>query len=156
MKASFAAAGLNNLLIMPVADIVLLTFAAQNLVAVCEVVVAGAILVNDAIGTNVGGLSTTLVGSIHQLGLISATCVIPAIVTQSSLLEAKAVLPELSKSWARSSKAALSVKSGSVSVQVVNVPPPPAPIEVAPALNDPAVLLAAFQQTLKVLILILS
>ena len=144
VKRSFAADGITSLLFMPVTDVTLLTFAAQNLLAMCDVVVGGAVLVNDS------GLGQTLVGGLVQLGLISASCVIPAVVSQSSLLEAKAILPALAESWARACKAALVVQAGSIKVSVEETPAPPAPVVVTEAVDSVQDLLTAFKQSLKV------
>lgn len=149
-KQSFAAVGINALIFMPVADTSLLTYAAQTLLGMCDVVVGGAVLSNDAIGVNAGALSQTLVSGLVQLGLISASCVIPAIVSQSSLLEAKAMLPALSKSWATACKAALVVNAGAIKVKAVNTPSPAAPIEVTAAIDNADDLLTSFKQSLKV------
>lgn len=136
---------------MPIADVALLTFAAQNLVVMCDVVIGGAVLIDDVIGSNLGTLSQTLVGGLVQLGLISATCVIPAVVSQSSLLEAKAVLPALSKTWATACRAALTVKAGSIKLNVVHTQSPPAPVAVTETVDDVIDLLTAFKDSLKVL-----
>ena len=149
-RQSFADAGITKLLFMPVADALILPYAAQNLISVCEVVVAGAVLTNDAIGSNHGALSQTLVASITQLGLISASCVIPAIVSQSSLLEAKAVLPALAQNWAHLSKAALGMKMGTVKVQIAETVPTPLPPVITAEVATVSDLLAAFTASLKV------
>lgn len=143
-KRSFAAAGVTSLLFMPVSDVALLTFAAQNLLVMCDVVVGGAVLVNDS------SLGQTLVGALVQLGLISASCVIPAVVSQASLLEAKAVLPALAESWARACKAALVVQAGSIKVTVEETPAPAAPVVVTEDVTNVQDLLTAFKQSLKV------
>lgn len=152
VKKSFAAAGINSLLFMPIADVALLTFAAQNLTSMCDVVVGGAILINDSIGANNGALSQTLVGGLIQLGLVAKTCVIPAVVSQESLLEAKAVLPALSERWANACMGALAVKTSGITTTAVETPSPASPVDVTLSGDDVDSLLTAFKESLKVIL----
>lgn len=148
-KQSFADAGVTKLVFLDVADALLLPYAAQSLIAVCDVVVAGAVLVHDKIGEHGGALAQSLVASITQLGLLSHSCVIPAIVSQTSLLEAKAVMPLFAANWAKLAKSALGMKAGSISVHPTETAPMPAPPVVTAATTSAEDLMAAFRATLK-------
>lgn len=148
-KQSFADVGINKLVFLNVADAILLPYAAQSLIGFCEVVVAGAVLVHDKIGEHGGALAQSLVASITQLGLMSHSCVVPAIVSQSSLLEAKAVMPLLAAQWAKLAKAAVSMKAGSISVETTETAATPAAPVVTPATSSVDDLMGAFRATLK-------
>jgi hypothetical protein len=148
-KQSFADAGINKLVFLNVADAVLLPYAAQSLIGSCEVVIAGAVLVHDKIGEHGGALAQSLVASVTQLGLLSHCCVVPAIVSQTSLLEAKAVMPMLADNWAKIAKAAVSMKTGSIHVETTETAPTPAPPVVTPTTSSVDDLMGAFRATLK-------
>lgn len=124
-------------------DISALPYAAQNL-RNFDVIIATTILTVD------NGTSQVLSNSLLQIGVSGRTPVIPGIVAQSSLLEAKALLPSLAQGWAKSVYTILDLQNGGI------LEPVPAPEVVIPekpvltaTVSDVETLLACLRESLK-------
>lgn len=126
-----------------------LPYAVQKLIKSNDAVLALDIIAQDQIGSGNGSTSAVLSSALYQVGLAAEKPVVPGIVCQSSLLEAKGVLPNLCAEWAGAILAMLNIESdknfGKAPAPAVPPPSPP-----TPEVNDVQVLLNKFRETLKV------
>jgi hypothetical protein len=117
--------GITGSVFSKVNDLATLPFAAQNIARNVDVVIAAAIVANDLNGT----ISQALTSTLLQSGVSGRVPIIPGIVAQPSLLEAKALLPEMAKSWAQSANNVLALQYGGalelVAVPEIIIPPKP-------------------------------
>jgi hypothetical protein len=90
-----------------VEQIAVLPYVVQNLAKTHDAVIGAAFIINDS----TGGISHSTYNGLTQIALSSGIPVIPALVIQESLLEAKALLPALAESWAKSVVSALDVRT---------------------------------------------
>jgi hypothetical protein len=127
-----------------------LPYAAQQLIKSTDAVLALDIVSHDQIGCGLGSASAVLSSALYQVGVAAEKPVVPGIVCQASLLEAKGVLPNLCAEWAGAILGMLNISSdrnfGKVPAPAVPPPSPP-----TPDINDTQVLLTKFRETLKVL-----
>jgi hypothetical protein len=97
--------GIIDSVVTVVDEVSVLTYATQQLTKTCDVVVAAAFMSEDLNGTATNSLHSSLL----QLGIVGKVPIIPALVNQSSLLEAKMMLPVLAGCWARSARIILTL-----------------------------------------------
>jgi hypothetical protein len=138
--------GISGTVVCKIGDIAALPFAAQNVSRSVDVVIAVAIVANDLNGT----ISQALMSTLLQVGVSGRAPIIPAIVSQPSLLEAKALLPEMAKRWAQSANTILELQFGG-SLELVPAPEhiiPPKP-EYSPAEDSVEVLMGCLRESLK-------
>jgi len=88
-----------------VEDFLVLPYAAQALSKSCDVVIAASFITND----ESGAISAALHNALLQLGVTGGVPIVCALVHQSSLLEAKALLPSMAEQWAKSARSILSL-----------------------------------------------
>lgn len=135
--------GISGTVISCVSDTALVPFAAQKFVLSVDVVVVGSILM-DPSHTEAPTLRTAL----SQIALSAGKPIIPGLVVQESLLEAKALLGMLAADWARAAAAALNMKHEALVVteapEVVIV----APVVVTAAVTDVHTLMTALKESL--------
>lgn len=124
------------------ADISTIAFAAKRLCAMVDTVIVAAIISDP---TN----CTILQTSCAQISLSTDVPIITGLVTQNSLLEAKAMLSTLAPTWARAAASVLSIKHGSIKLEAVPEPVEVLPPVLTPTLEDPAALMAVLRETLK-------
>jgi calcyphosin len=126
-----------------------LPYAAQQLIKSTDAVLALDIVSHDQIGCGLGSASAVLSSALYQVGVAAEKPVVPGIVCQASLLEAKGVLPNLCEEWAGAILGMLNISSDRTfgKTPAPAVPPPPPP---PPDVNDTQVLLTKFRETLKV------
>jgi hypothetical protein len=126
-------------------DVSIVAFAAKKLAAVCDVVIVASIIM-DPTHTIAGSLRTTLA----QVALTTDVPVIPALVVQDSLLEAKALLPALASSWAKAAASVLTMNSTGIVVQAAPEPVIVQPTVLTPAIEDAATLMVILRESLNV------
>jgi hypothetical protein len=126
-------------------DVSIVAFAAKKLAAVCDVVIVASIIM-DPTHTIAGSLRTTLA----QVALTTDVPVIPALVVQDSLLEAKALLPALATSWAKAAASVLTMNSTGIVVQAAPEPVIVQPTVLTPAIEDAATLMVVLRESLNV------
>ena len=137
--------GITGSVVSLVGEVSVLPYAAQNLSKTVDVVVAAAFVINDTTGAVSQSLNTALL----QLGVVGGKAIVPALLAQASLLEAKALLPEHATSWAKAVASVLGLGQLEVAPAVEPVIAPK-PVLTA-ATHDYADLKAIFQESLKVL-----
>lgn len=106
----------------------ILAYAAQNMAKNCDVVIATAFITCDTTGAVTQSIQTSLL----QIGITGTTPIIPALVSKSCLLEAKALLPDIAEECAEATLAALNIENMSVEAApevVVSVKPVYTPAE---------------------------
>lgn len=138
--------GITGSVVSMVGEVSVLPYAAQNLAKSVDVVVAAAFVINDVSGA----VSQSLNSALLQLGVVGGKAIVPAVIHQGSLLEAKALLPEHATSWAK----AVATILGLGEVQVAPAVEPVihhTPVLTA-ATSDFAELKEIFQESLKVLL----
>ena len=122
-----------------------LPYAAQALSKFCDVVIAVAIIIGD----ESGAITASLHNALLQVGVNGSVPIVPALVTQSSLLEAKALLPQLAAKWAQAARSILSL-----GVALAVNPAPQHVVEEKPvisaAVDSADKLLEIFTESLKV------
>lgn len=125
-----------------------LPYAAQQLIKSTDAVLALEIVSHDPIGTGNGSNSAVLSTALYQVGVAAEKPVVPGIVCQESLLEAKGVLPNLCDEWANGILSILNISSDKKfgKTPAPAVPPPSPP---TPDIADSQVLLSKFRETLK-------
>lgn len=138
--------GIKGSMLSQIDEITFLPYAAQSLATSCDVVIAAAFMCHEVDKT----ISQSLTTSLLQIGLNGNTPVIPAIVVQDSLLEAKAMLPSLAAKWANSAKLVLDIKNGS-GLKMTKAPEPEVtkPPVYSANLNDAAELVSILKESLK-------
>jgi 6,7-dimethyl-8-ribityllumazine synthase len=126
-----------------------LPYAAQRLLKSNDAVLALDIVSQDQIGSGLGSTSAVLSSALYQVGVSAEKPVIPGIVCQESLLEAKGVLPNLCEEWAGAILGMLNIASDKKfgKAAAPTVPPHTPP---TPDITDDKVLLTKFRETLKV------
>lgn len=138
--------GITGSVVSKVSDIAALPFAAQNVSRSVDVVIAAAIVANDLNGT----ISQALTSTLLQAGVSGRAPIIPGIVSQPSLLEAKALLPEMAKGWAQSANTILGLQFGGA-LELEAAPEPviaPKPVY-TPTEDNVSVLMDCFRESLK-------
>ncbi len=147
LAKALAVEGITGAVFSKIPDIATLPFAAQNVSRSVDVVIAAAIVANDLNGTISQALSSTLL----QAGVSGRSPIIPAIVCQPSLLEAKALLPDMARGWAESATTILAIQLGGPTALEVTAAPeiviPPKPVYTETE-TDIQTLLACFKDTL--------
>ena len=108
LAKALAVEGITGAVFSKIPDIATLPFAAQNVSRSVDVVIAAAIVANDLNGT----ISQALTSTLLQAGVSGRSPIIPAIVAQPSLLEAKALLPDMAKTWVESASSMLALQHG--------------------------------------------
>lgn len=136
--------GITGAVVSTVGDNGVLPYAVMNMTKTCDVVIGTCCIVADASG----GAAASLNSSLMQIGLNGKVPIIPAIVSQSSLLEVKATLPFFAEEWANAVVGILGLKTGLVST--------PAPVHeikekpvLTPELDNVDTLMDVFRETLK-------
>lgn len=120
-----------------------IVFAAKKLAAQVDTVIVAAIVADAA---NAAALQNALT----QLSLTIDVPIIPGLVVQDSLLEAKALLNTIAPSWAKAAASVLSLKNGKLNVVPVPEPVIAPPAVITPSLEDPVQLLAVLKESLNV------
>lgn len=137
--------GVKGTVMAKVDDLAALPFAAQNMAKSVDVVIATAFVPNDASGQITQSLTNTLL----QIGISGRAPIVPGLMGQDSLLEAKALLPSSAEQWAKSSVSILNLTHGSVEIiaapEVVIAPKP----VLTPAVNDTDTLMEVLKESLK-------
>lgn len=140
-----------NTVVVKVARSDMLIRASQKLLKTSHGVIGVAILEDDQIGTGNGSLSAVLTGSLYQLGIFADKPVLPAIVVQNSLLEAKGTFPAFAEDVAHSMANLLYEKltTKENSEPIVQVAAKRAEV-VTESVTDVKALMDSFRETLKV------
>ena len=126
--------------------------ATRKMTSTCDGVIALDIVERDAIGSGHGSHTSVLMSALYEVGIVTDTPVIPGIICQSSLLEAKGVLPNLAEEWSSAMLDMVTMSAAPLDTFGVELVPatqpfsPPAPEE-----TDYTVLLDKFRDTLKVM-----
>jgi Ca2+-binding EF-hand superfamily protein len=139
-------AGVSGTMVAKVADVATLAYAAKNLSRNVDVLIAATIIANDVNGTVTQSLTNILL----QEGIMGRVPIIPAVVAQPSLLEAKALLPAMAEGWAQSAAAILAMNFGD-SIEMESAPEiviPVAPVYTATE-DNLTVLLDVLRDSLK-------
>ena len=129
----------------------MLPLATRKMASSCDGVIALDIVERDAIGSGHGSHTSVLMSALYEVGIVTDTPVIPGIICQSSLLEAKGVLPNLAEEWSSAMLDMVTMSAAPLDTFGVELVPatqpfsPPAPEE-----TDYTVLLDKFRDTLKV------
>lgn len=132
----------------------MLVRATQKLLKTCHGVIALTVLESDQIGTGSGSLSAVLTSALYQVGITGDKPVIPGIVVQNSLLEAKGVFPNIAVNLAHSIANLLHDKlTPSENCEPIMQPPTKRVEVVTESVQDLESLLEAFRETLKVIFL---
>eukprot|EP01038_Epipyxis_sp_PR26KG_P014278 gene14278-19155_t len=141
---ALALEGVSTPVISFVGEISVLPYGAQALAKSVQVVIAATFVTSDP----TGAVTQSLTGSLLQVGVSGSVPIIPGIVTQSSLLEAKALLPDLASGWAKAAVGSLSIKAG---IESSPAPEPELPVvlEHSPDVTDVDHLVEIFSQSLK-------
>jgi hypothetical protein len=148
---ALAKVGIVNVFVAEVSYGSILVYATQQLLKTCDGVIALDIINNDQIGAGNGSNSGVLMSALFQVGIKAEKPVIPGIIVQSSLLEAKGVLPNLATDW---SKALLAIfnASNDNSFGKTRAPPAATPSPPAPEETNDNNLLDKFRESLKVIL----
>ncbi|RYH20192.1 hypothetical protein EON65_24245 [archaeon] len=117
--------GVKDVVQSRVPDVTSLLYAAQSVGRSADVVIVGGILSSTHAAT-----APALTTALLQAGLTGSP-LIPAFITQPSLLEAKAILPESAESWAKTAASVLAVKGG----QLSSAPAPAVEVKEKPVLT---------------------
>jgi len=147
VKQAFADAGITEILVNEVAEPVMLPFTVQSLFksSRVQIVLAVAVIPNDA-----GSKSLAINNTLLQVGVAAAAPVIPGIVVAESLLEVKAVVPDLAKTWASAVAGFAASLNVTTSSSLVTLPPAtPAPPKLTPDVKSPTILLEDLRRSLK-------
>ena len=135
--------GITGSVISYASDASIVPFAAKKLCGLCDVVIVASIIMDP---TNT--VAASLRNSLSQIALSTDVPVIPALVVQDSLLEAKALLATLSASWAKAAATVLCMKSGDIQVAAAPEPVIAAPLVHTPAIDDAGTLMNVFRESL--------
>lgn len=136
--------GISGSIFVSVDELSVLPYAAQTMSKKCDVVIASAFMAGDTSGST----TDMIQGALLQLGMVGTVPIIPALVHQESLLEAKAVLSTLATSWAKSASSILGLSSVVVAdAPVIVIEQPPV---LTPTVTSTDTLLAILKESLKV------
>ena len=139
-------AGINGTIVAKIGDVAALPYAAQNVARSVDVVIAAAIVAHDINGN----VATSLANTLLQAGVTGRAPIIPAIVSQPSLLEAKALLPDMAESWAQSATTILGLHfGGNIAVEAAVEPVIPPKSVYTPTEDNFETLLDIFRESLK-------
>lgn len=122
-----------------------IVFAAKKLCTQVDTVIVAAI-VSDSSNTVAPALSAALT----QLSLTNDVPIIPGLVVQDSLLEAKALLSLQAANWAKAAASILSMKNGKINVVPVPEPVIAAPVVLTPTMEDANSLMTVLKESLNV------
>jgi len=148
IKKSFLKKDITQFSHVEVSDAKILPFAAQNIAAKAQILLTVGLLPHDN-----HGLTQSLNSALLQVGVKLNIAVIPAIFTANSLLEVKAIIPELASKWVNTTAEFVEVVKGTIDHKQVVLPPaPPAPV-FSEDVKAPEAILAEFRESLKVIIL---
>jgi hypothetical protein len=135
---ALAQEGITGAVIAYVPEASIAPFAAKKMSASVDCVIVAAIATEPS-------LRSALVNMIS-----GDVPVIPGVVVQSSLLEAKAMLASSATSWAKSAASVLAMKFGELVIEAAPVVVIEEPAVLTTEVADPAVLMQVLRQTLKV------
>lgn len=156
VSKALAKVGIINVSVATVRYPSTLALATKKMTSNCDGVIGLHIVERDAIGSGNGSMSAVLMSALYEVGTTTNKPVIPGIICQSSLLEAKGILPNLAKEWSASLLEMINLSNvkdnhfGEVQAPEVQPFAPPTPDE-----SDYSVLLDKFRETLKVFVLAL-
>jgi len=125
-------------------DPLALPYVAKSQAKDYTVVIASAVLV----GVDASAAAQTVSLSLVQAGLLIETPIVAALVGRTSLLEVKALLPDLAKKWASSATSLMSIKGG-LSPPAVQASEPVLLPTVTSMTSSVEILLFNFRQSLK-------
>jgi len=138
--------GVKGVVLAKVSDLQTLPFAAQNMARTVDVVVAAAFVPND----NNGAISSSLSSALIQLGITGRAPIVPALLNQPSLLEAKALLSASAEGWAKSVVSILNISNGPA-LEIIAAPEPEIPVKPVhtPEVNSVETLMDILRESLK-------
>lgn len=151
MSKALAHVGIVHVSVANVKFASMLAQATKKLSSTCDGVIGLHIVEKDAIGCGNGSNTAILMSALFEVGIFTDKPVIPGIICQSSLLEAKGILPNLADEWAQAMLDMISLSKeeneefGTHKAPEAEPFAPPVPEE-----EDYAVLLDKFRETLKV------
>ena len=137
--------GISGSVISYAGDLSIVPFSAKKMCGVCDVVIVASIIM-DPTNTVAGSLRTAL----SQISMNADVPVVPALVVQESLLEAKALLGTLSASWAKAAATVLSLKNGEFKIEAAPVPVIAAPVVYSASIDDADTLMNVFRESCNV------
>ena len=105
--------GIVNVVVSLVEDPSILPFLAKSMTGSCDCVLAIAILSADSTIA-----SANLTQQLVETGMVTGTPVVPGIISPTSLLELKALLPSCTTSWSNSVSSILAISGGAVPVPI--------------------------------------
>lgn len=137
--------GVTGSILAQVDDISIVPYAARNMMPSCDVVLVAAVLMDPS-----GTIAPALTASLMSLALAGDVPIIPAFIVQSSLLEAKALIPDKAAKSAKSCATMLALQSGgTVAVAAAPEPVIETPPVHTPELDDVNDLMAVLRESLK-------
>jgi hypothetical protein len=152
VSKALAKVGIVNISVAMVGYPTMLAQATKKMTSTCDGVIGLHIVERDAIGSGNGSNSAVLMSALYEVGTVTDKPVIPGIICQSSLLEAKGVLPNLAKEWCGAMLEMVTLSQtedaefGAEKAPEAEPYAPPTPDE-----SNYTVLLDKFRETLKVL-----
>ncbi|KAJ1431816.1 hypothetical protein B484DRAFT_448188 [Ochromonadaceae sp. CCMP2298] len=134
---ALAQEGITGSVISYVPEASIAPFAAKKMSASVDCVIVAAIMIEPSMRSALLNLNSADVP------------VIPGVVVQGSLLEAKAMLASSAASWAKAAASVLAMKAGELVIEVAPVVVIEEPVVLTTQVSDPALLMTVLRQTLK-------
>jgi len=130
--------GIKGSLISTVKEIAIVPFAAKKMCSKCDVVIVAAVMSEPSLKT-----------ALTQMSMSSDVPIIPGVVVQDSLLEAKVMLNSQAASWAKAAAAVLEMKEGELAVEAAPEPEIPTPVVLTSDMDEPDALVDVLRESLK-------
>lgn len=136
--------GITGSIVSKVNDVSIIPFAAKKLSEKCDVMIVASIMTESN-----KDLAVSLQGTLAQMAANGSVPIVPGFVVQDSLLEAKAMLPIMSKNWSEAAYTVLKMQNGLVDFEAAPEEKVETPVKFTPEIEDVAALMKVLRASLK-------